>query len=192
MELIPIMPADKSDSVWDNPVPIIKNGVDYYVYLTDDIMVPAVYNELCHLLRGEHNTFHLYITTPGGVLDSAIVLLDAMRLSKAYIKGYISGSVNSAGTMITMGCDDIDVAKHTSFMIHYYSATIGGKGSELKQRQSFMNTLLENLMDDVYGGFLTEEEIKATIEGSDFWFDQTEVYTRWENRTAKLNQTLGE
>lgn len=179
------------DVVWDNAVPILKEGTITHVYITDEIMEPAEYNELCHALRKaeEYEVFNFYLTTPGGDLDSACVILDAMRNSKAKIKGYLSGSVNSAGTMITMGCDDIEVANHTSFMVHYYSATVGGKGSELKQRQSFMNELLENLMYDVYRGFLTEEEIQSTIEGSDFWFNKEQIEERWNNRFQTDNTT---
>lgn len=183
MSLIPLInqKSTNSDSVWDKAVPIVKEGDVTFVYLTDDIMEPSVYNELCHLLRNAkpHEEFKFYLTTPGGDLDSACVILDAMRNSKAKIKGYLSGSVNSAGTMITMGCTDIEVATHTSFMIHYYSATVGGKGSELKQRQTFMNELLENLMYDVYKGFLTNEEITLTIEGADFWFNKNQIEERW-------------
>jgi ATP-dependent protease ClpP protease subunit len=193
MQVVPVAIApEKDDNVWNQDVPIVKVGSDYSVYLTYEIMEPAVYNELCHLLRNakDYETFHFYICTPGGNLDSAIVIIDAMRNSEALIIGHLSGSVNSAGTMITMACDEIEVAKHTSFMIHYYSAAMQGKGSELKQRQTFMNELLENLMTDVYKGFLTEEEIQSTIEGSDFWFNQEEVYKRWDNRFQTDNPII--
>jgi hypothetical protein len=76
-------------------------------------------------------------------------------------------------------------------MIHYYSASVEGKGSELKARQSFMNRILENLMYDVYEGFLTLAEVATTVEGADFWFDSTEVMDRWETRKTTLTKKKG-
>lgn len=178
------------NNVWDNAVPIIKEGIITHVYITDEIMEPRVYNELCHLLRKaeDYETFNFYLTTPGGDLDSACIILDAMRQSKATIKGLLSGNVSSAGTMITMGCDDIEVANHTSLMIHYYTAAVQGKGNEIKQRQKFMEELLENLMYDVYEGFLTKEEIKSAIEGTDFWFNPEQIKERWASRSRAIKE----
>jgi ATP-dependent protease ClpP protease subunit len=179
--------------VFDLDVPILTNGQSTEVFLTTSIGDPGLYDELCYrLLRADADeTFTFHICTPGGDLDSAIRILDAMRRSKATIVGDLSGSVNSAGTMITMGCDSIRCAPHTSFMIHYYSASVEGKGSELKARQSFMNRILENLMYDVYEGFLTPAEVATTVEGADFWFDSTEVMDRWETRKTTLTKKKG-
>ena len=54
-----------------------------------------------------------------------------------------------------------------------------------------MNRILENLMYDVYEGFLTKKEIATTVEGADFWFDSTEVMERWNLRKAALAKKKG-
>lgn len=188
-----IMLPDEKVRVFDLDVPILVEGLTTTVFLTTPIGSPNLYDELCHrlLTAGNDETFIFNICTPGGDLDTAIRIVDAMRRSKAHIVGDLTGSVNSAGTMITMGCDTIRCALHTSFMIHYYSASVEGKGSELKSRQAFMNRILENLMYDVYEGFLTKKEIASTVEGSDFWFDSVEVMQRWDLRRAALAKKKG-
>jgi ATP-dependent protease ClpP protease subunit len=179
--------------VFDFDVPILVRGQSTEVFLTTTIGVPCIYDELCYRLleAGADETFTFHICTPGGDLDSAVRIIDAMRRSKATIIGDLSGSVNSAGTMITMGCDSIRCALHTSFMIHYYSASVEGRGSELKSRQDFMNRILENLMYDIYEGFLTKKEIASTVGGADFWFDHQEVMDRWEIRKTTLEKKKG-
>lgn len=185
MEYIPISIDSKPQTVWDMPVPIIYEAKKqkYDVFLTTEITQPATYDELCYRLNSatseEH--FHIHLITPGGELDSALRLYDAIVNTPAHVTGHLSGSVNSAGTLITMALDDIYVAPFTSFMIHYYSGGISGKGNELKQRQQFMDNLLESMMYGIYKNFLSEKEIASLIEGTDIWLSTEEVEERWNN-----------
>lgn len=186
MSVIPFLLPNDPVRMWDLPVPIIKSGNVTNVYLTSEISSPDTYNELCHtLINAEpHETFIVNLNTPGGDLDSAIMILDALRCTEATTIAYLTGQVSSAGTMITMGCKEVRIAEHSSFMIHNYSAQVSGKGNELVARQDFMNRVLGKLMRDVYVGFLTQEEIESIIEGSDFWFDSEEVLERWAYKTG--------
>jgi ATP-dependent protease ClpP protease subunit len=189
MEGIPITIDSTPKTVWEMPVPIIYEAEKqkYDVFLTTEITQAATYDELCYRLNNasaeEH--FHFHLITPGGELDSALRLYDAITNTKAYVTGHLSGSVNSAGTLITMALDDIYVAPFTSFMIHYYSGGVSGKGNELKQRQQFMDNLLESMMFNIYKGFLSNKEIDSLIEGTDIWLSSDEVVARWENMSTK-------
>lgn len=188
--MLPIqLPTNKPDSVWNNDVPIVQVGNTTHCYLTTDIGSPYMYDELCHtLLQAEpHESITLHINTGGGDLDSAIRIHDAITRCKAPVLADLSGTVASAGTMITMACDDLRIAPHTAFMVHYYSAGLSGKGQELKQQQSFMERSLNNLMFSIYDRFLTEEEIESTIDGTDYWFDAYEVESRWAYRTSRTD-----
>ena len=42
-----------------------------------------------------------------------------------------------------------------------------------------MERSLDNLMYSVYDKFLSPEEIELSIEGTDYWFDSSEVLARW-------------
>jgi len=186
MEAIPIAVNNKPETVWDMPVPIIyePRKQKYDVFLTTEITQPAAYDELCYRLSiaSPEETFHFHLITPGGELDSALRLYDAIKNTKAHTTGHLSGSVNSAGTLITMALDDIYVAPFTSFMIHYYSGGVSGKGNELKQRQQFMDNLLESLMFSIYEGFLSDKEIESLIEGTDIWLTDKDVMERWRKK----------
>lgn len=180
--MLPIqLPTNKPDSVWNNDVPIVQVGNTTHCYLTTDIGAPYMYDELCHtLLQAQpHESITLHINTGGGDLDSAVRIHDAITRCKACVTADLSGTVASAGTMITMACDDLRIAPHTAFMVHYYSAGLHGKGNELRQQQEFMERSLDNLMYSVYDKFLSPEEIELSIEGTDYWFDSSEVLARW-------------
>ena len=172
--------------IWDLVVPITTAGKSTHAYLTDDIVEPAAYNELCFLLTSatSDETFHIHINTPGGLIDSAVMLVDAIKSSKAKVIGHLSGTVASAGTIIALSCNDIKVAPHTSFMIHNYSAGISGKGHEMKARQEFVDASLNEAFKTFYTGFLTPDEMESVIDGKDMWMGTSEVIERWSNKLS--------
>jgi ATP-dependent protease ClpP protease subunit len=116
--------------IWDLPVPIIVNNDTKTIkaYLTGAIDEPSLYNELCYLLdeASSDTTVDIFINTPGGVVDSAFMIANAIKSSKAKVVGYLSGTVASAGTIISMVCDELKVTPHLSFMIHNYSGGMAG------------------------------------------------------------------
>ena len=175
-----------SNDVWNNYVPIISDKNHTTAYLTNTIEEPSEYNELCFKLKSASpaEIFTLVINTPGGILDSALMLVDAIKTSKAKVIAQISGTVASAGTIITLACDEVEVAPHTAFMIHNYSGGLVGKGHELKAHQEFVDANLNNSFTDLYKGFLTPSEIKKVIDGKDYWMNRDEVLERLSARST--------
>lgn len=176
-------------TIWDNLVPIVAhdNG-DLEVYLTDSIDEPSVFAELCHRLRlaPASSTVTLHINTPGGIIDSALMIIDAMTASKAHIIGCLTGSVASAGTIIALACDELVLGQHLTFMIHNYSGGMVGKGHEMKAHQEFVDRNLNDAFKSLYAGFLSPKEMQAIIDGRDMWLNADEVATRWAARQALL------
>jgi len=178
---------DKADNIWDDYVPIIETGNKIDVYLTDIIDAPANYNKLCNMLQvlPEYAEVTLHINNGGGHIDSALMVVDAIKNSDATIIAKLSGTVASAATIITMACDDITTTKYLSFMIHNYSTGMSGKGHELKAYQNFTDRELNRAFREIYKGFLSEEEMDRVIDGQDLWLNENEVEERWLDRKDK-------
>ncbi len=179
-------------SIWDNPVPIITSeSGDITAYISDQIDEAFIYNELCHKLRhapvGSTATIHL--NTPGGYLHSAMMLIDAIKSSKATTVAHLTGTVASAGTIIALSCDELIVSNHLAFMIHNYSASgISGKAHELKAYQNFTDINTEKDFRFFYKDFLTEKEMNSVIDGQDLWMNSEEVIRRWANKVGKKEE----
>lgn len=171
---------NQNNDVWSNYVPIISDKNSTVAYLTDSIDEPSTYNELCFKLKtaSPAEVFTLVINTPGGYIDSAVMLVDAIKSSKAKVIAEISGTVASAGTVITLACDEVNIADHTAFMIHNYSGGLQGKGHEMKAHQEFVDRNLNNSFKTFYKNFLTEAEMDSVIDGKDLWMDKAEVQAR--------------
>jgi len=97
----------------------------------------------------------------------------------------LSGSVASAATMLSLSCDKLEVADHTSFMIHSSSGGISGKTHETKAYMEFSDKNTRGIFKDVYKGFLTDKEINQVLDGKDMWMGKEEVLNRWENVCKK-------
>ena len=167
-------------SVWDNYVPMITSKHTTTVYLTDVIESPSLYNELCFKLDNASpaEEFYIYINTPGGILDAAIMLVSSIKNTLANTTARLSGTVASAGTIIALACRHVELADHTAFMIHNYSGGLYGKGHELKAHQEFVDANLNKSFSSFYEGFLTPTEIKRVIDGKDYWMNKDEVLSR--------------
>jgi len=189
MKDIPSIVLPKTPTrIWELDVPIMqdKEAKTVSAFITGAVGEPSEYNELCYLLRNASNemTFILHLNTPGGIIDSAFMIVAAIRQSRARVIGTLSGTVASAGTIISMACDDLDVTDHLSFMIHNYSGGMAGKGHEMKARQKFTDMHLNEAFKSFYSGFLSDEEMGRVIEGTDLWMGSEEVRVRWEQRRA--------
>ena len=196
METIPLedLLGNKPSRVWDYPVPVVKTSTGYKIYLADQIGSPDFYNELCYTIEEAqpHEVIYIYLNTPGGSADAAFAISDSIKRSPARVIARLSGTVASAGTIITMACDDIEVGEGLTFMIHNYSASYSGKAHELKQLQKFAEEELTNHFRTVYQGFLTEDELDSVVDGNDHYMGSVDVRQRWANYLASLEHTIDE
>ena len=177
------MAVDKS--TWERYIPIIetkKNKVTTFdIYLQDEIISPAAYNESCYVLANakKKDIVNLHINTPGGYLDTAFRLVEAIDNCKAKTVAVLTGTVASAGTIIALRCDEVNTPRHLQFMIHNYSGGAIGKGHEILEHVTFSTAELKDAFKSIYGGFLTKKEVKRVIAGSDIWMGAKEVEKRW-------------
>lgn len=186
----PVQPATPPTSVWDKVVPLVTNRFHTDAYILDSIEEPAVYGELCHKLRTAEkgDTFTIHLNTPGGMIDSAAMIIDAIKQSKAKVAARLTGTVASAGTIIALACDTLEVADHTAWMSHNYSGGLSGKGHEMKARQEFIDKSLESTFREIHAGFFTDDELKSLIDGKDFWLSKEEVLERWSYKVGRAKR----
>jgi len=184
--IIPHEPKVDDKSVWDHEVPIIKTNDVYHAYLYGGIEDPFMYSKLVYAIatldKGEQ--FILHINTPGGVIDSALAICDAIKNTNGTVTIHLTGTVASAGTIIAMFADHLIVSDHLSFMVHNYSSGLAGKGHELKAQQKFQDEHLNHFFRTTYAGFLTEEEMDDVIDGRDMWLGSEDVKERWRRKAG--------
>ena len=174
--------------VWESYVPIVKtegkHGNIYDVYLTSEIEVPRVYNELISTLKlaSKKDTINIMINNGGGVIDSGLMIHNAINRTKAKTLARLSGTVASASTLITLACDTLEIEDYTTFMLHNYFHGTQGTGAQVKEYVNFTDKLLSNTIGTIYKDFLSQKEINSIInQDKEIWLTTSDVEARWKN-----------
>lgn len=164
----------------------------HHFYIVDEIGEVVEFLDLINTLKTaeQQDTIFIYLNTEGGFLKTAIQLISAMRQSAATVITSLEGEVCSAGTMIFLAGHKQIVNPNCTFMIHNYSAGIGGKGHEIASHATFRGEYAKKLMNDVYANFLTAEEIEEVLEGRDIWMSSDQVIARLESKNSLLSTEI--
>lgn len=156
------------------------NGVDRHFYINDGIENADDYIDLIDALyQGKPNeNVCIHLNTPGGRLDIAMQIINAIKASDANVVGMADGEVASAGSMILFACPNIAIMPYSYVMIHDGGEGNGGKLNENLKRALFSANLIKKIYYDVYIPFFSKEEIDMVLEGKDMWITAEEVTER--------------
>lgn len=168
-----------------NPKPV---GQFYEFYISGTIEEPEDYIQWFDTIRHaeENDIVKLYINSYGGDLFTAIQFMRVLSETKASVIASVEGSCMSAATMIFLCADSFEVTPHSVFMFHNYSGGTFGKGGEMIDQLQHERKWSQSLMNEIYEGFLTKEEINNMLDNKDYWMDGHEVLNRLKNRIDGL------
>ena len=190
---------DEAKDIWSKQYPILSTqaGCDKLhtrIYITTALGDPHSVIEIVEVLKAakEQDTVEFILSTPGGDAYTAMFILDAILTCQASIHGRVVGDVASAGTMLLMAMDTIEVSTWGSIMIHAWSGSNGVlKANEHKARYKFDLPHFESFFRDVYDTFLSSDEIESVLAGTDIFMARDEILQRWESvMAARKAQTL--
>lgn len=161
-------------------VKVFSSGRNISIYISGEIREPENYIEEIDTIRnaGGGDTITLYINSLGGNLVTAMQIRAAIIESSAVVRAVVEGECCSAATILFLSADEMITGTHSVFMFHNYSGGMWGKGGELYEQANFEKRWSTALMTDLYKGVLTTREIKAMLEGKDFWFTGEEIINR--------------
>ena len=166
-----------------DPNLVIKNQgnrvvVDYY--LINSIEENANYIQLLQILNDltSNDEITIHISSPGGYIDTALQIVNAITLSAGIVTTKAEGMCASAATYIWLAGDNIYATPYSRFLFHTCSYGNWGKFNEVKDYGKFFEAWFEQTTRDLYKGFLTDEEITDMNAGKDFWFDSDEAVRR--------------
>jgi ATP-dependent Clp endopeptidase proteolytic subunit ClpP len=153
---------------------------EYSIYLSNPVIEPDVYDEVCHLLRSvsENDEVKLYLNTPGGALISGMAIIQAMRDCKATITTILNPQAFSMGALMFLAGDQKVAPPNSLLMFHNYSGGMSGKGNEQVAELSAINAWFEEAMHNICSPFLTKKELRDVLQGKDLWMGSAEINRR--------------
>lgn len=148
-------------------------------YLFGDIGNPEEYFNLLELLReaSPSDTVNIHINTDGGSLDTADIIYSFIVNSEARVIAHVYGIVASAGTIIALGCDDIEASIGTKFAIHL-PQLVDSYDSMLSTSDKWQS-INNQFLTEVYAEILTEEELSSLLLGKELLLGSDELEQRF-------------
>lgn len=173
------------DDMIMNKVPSVsvrtRHHTDWHIRLTRGISDPDDFAEELQALASvqEGDNVAMDIISPGGSMDTCIMMRRAIMDCNAPVVGWIGPTCASAGTAIALACHGWEVDETSSFMIHTASFSPGyGKARDVEAATLHNVKLIEVFVRSVYTGFLTEEEILKVLDGKEMYFLGEELAER--------------
>lgn len=156
----------------------------YEFYICGAIEEPECYIDMFDIIRHSraNDTVKIYLNTFGGDLFTAIQFLRVLAEAEAEIIVSIEGAAMSAGTLIFLAADTVEITPNSSIMIHNYSSGTIGKGNEMHSQIQHERKWSETLFNQVYEDFLSKEEIQAVLDGKDIWLNAEDTMKRLQHR----------
>ncbi|HET8689287.1 MAG TPA: ATP-dependent Clp protease proteolytic subunit [Methanosarcina sp.] len=163
-------------------------SIERHFYINGPISDEEDYIDLIDsLYQGSpKETIYIHLNTPGGRLDIAMQILNAIKHSDCDIVGIADGEVASAGSLILFACPSIAVMPYSYVMLHDGSEGAGGKLNENLKQAQFSHRLLGKLYKEIYIPFFSEKEVEDVLEGKDIWVTSEEV----KERITKLQEQV--
>jgi len=176
---------DTEDERMSDPIMISKEqnvSNTYTVYFDSAIINARDYTGLLSLLQtsSEDDIFLFrFIGCPGGRLDVALPIYNAIKNTPAETVGILESYSASAATMLFLANKQFVVMPNSSMMVHGASYGAGGHMSSVKSWTEFNDKYISKLFRDVYSGFLSEEEINKLLnENFDLDLMEEEIVSR--------------
>jgi ATP-dependent protease ClpP protease subunit len=167
---------------------IVHNKFEFN--LDEDIKEPSYYRNLIEVLNNatEQDLVVLNINSGGGMLDSAISIIDALRNTRANTLAWISGSAYSAAGLIALSCQNVEVGEFATLMCHNSQYGLGGYTTDIKDRALFEHKMTSKIMKSVYRFFLSPEEIESVLMNKTIWMDADEIIERLSYMQEKFQE----
>lgn len=156
----------------------------YTMFIDGDITEPKDYRDEFDLLENanENDVIIININSNGGDLSTTVQFISLIQISPAHVVTRLCGNAFSGASMILLAGDEIQVSPLSQFMAHGASSGTMGKVSDIVKYAKHSEKYVDNVMQNIYEGFLTETELVELAKGEEFWMECDEILERLDSR----------
>lgn len=171
----------------------------FIVRMHNPIGAASEYANLFNLLdsAGEDDEIKLDLSSPGGSLDTCILLRRAIKDCAATVTCRIGPTCASAAGAIALACDGWEVDDMSTMMVHTGSFAPGyGKVHDIHAASAHTLEQIRRFVRSTYKNFLSDLEIDAVLDGKEMYIGPEELEERLgvysEAREAEYRQHFEE
>ena len=158
----------------------------------NDKLAARVVTQLLALSEASHDPINLYISSPGGHVESGDMVHDMIKFIRPEVRTIGSGWVASAGALIFIAAEKKNrfCLPNTRFLLHQPSGGIGGQVSDMAIQAEQIRQMRERF-DKIFAAATgqTPEKIAADTM-RDFWLNTDEALAY--GLLGKVIRSMGE
>lgn len=165
----------------DFPVIATPVATQYTVTIDDEFVIPRQFNTIISVLQEatEDDSLIIKLSTNGGSLTAILPLVHALKARRCYVH-VVAGDVASAGTLIMMLSDSVEVIDGATILFHELQYGLDTAGNQRNNsRASYHNKSSRKLLTEMYEGFLTDEELSDLFKGMEVLMDAETFMKRY-------------
>lgn len=168
----------------------LATSTEYHFEVNKEIECPEQFEEMIACLRqaSPNDVVYLHLNSPGGCLETTIQVVGAMRNSQATVVTCAEGSVASGAAILFFCGEVMTLTDHCEFLIHTPRGGMGGKVPDQMSTLQSLERRVLRLYEDVFGGFLTEEELAEVGNGRELFLSSEDVEERIKQYMERMQQ----
>ncbi len=124
---------------------------------------------------GDYSNIELEIMSMGGDLIQALAIYDALRSSPAKVRAKIVGSTASAGTVIAMAADEVEITENSNFLIHRAATVAMGNIDDMDAAAAALAGFDEQLLNIYQKKTGKRKSQISNLMKEDKWIKPTEA-----------------
>lgn len=158
----------------------------YEVTINEDFSHVKQFENIVRVLEGatESDVMILRLNSGGGSFDSVLPLMQALKQRECHLH-IKAGSCASAATFILLQADTLEVAEGSHILFHESSFGSSGTSSHVTGLVNHFNVATKSFMNDIYEGFLTEEELVDMHKGLEVHMGAIGFMKRWNTQDVE-------
>ena len=99
-----------------------------------------------------------------------------------HVHASIDGTAASAGSLLALAADSIEVGPYATMMVHQSSFGSAGPQSTVMSHVLFVDQKVKAIAQEIYQDFLTDKELDEIFTGKELWFNSEEIAGRLQRR----------
>lgn len=156
-------------------------STQYKLYLFDEIESVKDYGDILNVLykAGSDDTVFLSLNSPGGCVDTGMIICDAIRNCKAPVLISITAPCYSMASIIALHATHLMVAPGAFLMFHDISSVEIGKQGEIAASHLATQKMAGVIYKTMCSPFLTDSEITRIRKGEDIYIHGKDIIKRF-------------
>jgi len=152
------------------------------INLDEEVRPPSYYRRAFDILRNAVKTdsIRIIINTEGGYISTVIQFYHYIKQCEAEVTCELHRGI-SAGGLVALCCDNIELNNHSEMMIHSITDEDNGTLSSISNRTEHRLERARNLYNELYKNFLTKPELKMIYNSDrEIWLNRDQIEKRLE------------